>query len=102
MNKRQIEPRVAAAAVLVIGGIVGGIAGCGESPSVEIENPQESVGQAANVTQSIYNAKIIAKGASISGANGIHFGPDGLLYVASVIGSELLALDPANGEIKHR
>jgi len=102
MNKRQIEPRVAAAAALVIGGIVGGIAGCSESPPVEIENPQESVGQAANVTQLIYNAKIIAKGANISGANGIHFGPDGLLYVASVIGSELLALDPANGEIKHR
>ena len=44
----------------------------------------------------------IAHGASIGGANGIHFGPDGLLYVASVFGSEILAIDPESGAIKKR
>jgi sugar lactone lactonase YvrE len=44
----------------------------------------------------------IAQGASIGGANGIHFGPDGLLYVASVFGSEILAIDPESGAIKKR
>ena len=44
----------------------------------------------------------IAQGASIAGANGIHFGPDGLLYVASVFGSEILAIDPESGAIKKR
>ncbi len=44
----------------------------------------------------------IAKGASIAGANGLHFGPDGLLYVASVFGSEILGIDPESGAIKKR
>lgn len=44
----------------------------------------------------------IVQGASIGGANGIHFGPDGLLYVASVFGSEILAIDPESGAIKKR
>jgi sugar lactone lactonase YvrE len=40
----------------------------------------------------------LSTGANISGANGIHFGPDGLLYVTSVIGSDLTVLDPETGE----
>jgi len=44
----------------------------------------------------------IATGARISGANGIHFGPDGLLYVTSVIGSELVVLDPETGAVRKR
>lgn len=45
---------------------------------------------------------VLASGAAISGANGMQFGPDGLLYVASVIGSEIVVLDAATGEIKRR
>lgn len=44
----------------------------------------------------------IATGAATGGANGMHFGPDGLLYVASVFGSEILAVDPDSGEIRKR
>ena len=88
MNIRFLKLMVAA--FFITGVITGSIAGCSEAPSP------------AEVTQTLLNAKVIATGANISGANGIHFGPDGLLYVASVIGSELLAIDPANGEIKHR
>lgn len=46
--------------------------------------------------------RIIATGAEISGANGIHFGPDGLLYVASVIGAEVVAVNPETGEVERR
>ncbi|MCR9078857.1 MAG: hypothetical protein NXH78_07140 [Hyphomonadaceae bacterium] len=42
--------------------------------------------------------EVIATGANIAGANGIHFGPDGLLYIASVIGSDLTVIDPESGE----
>ncbi|MEL7112221.1 MAG: hypothetical protein AAGK93_04670 [Pseudomonadota bacterium] len=43
----------------------------------------------------------IATGANIAGANGIHFGPDGLLYITSVIGSDLTVIDPDTGaEVK--
>ncbi|MEM1432580.1 MAG: hypothetical protein AAGG11_00845 [Pseudomonadota bacterium] len=46
--------------------------------------------------------EVLATGANIAGANGIHFGPDGLLYVASVIGSDLTVLNPDNGEVVRR
>jgi sugar lactone lactonase YvrE len=49
-----------------------------------------------------HSVRVLATGAAISGANGIHFGPDGLLYVASVLGSELVVLDPDSGEVKRR
>ena len=39
----------------------------------------------------------IATGANIAGANGIHFGPDGMLYITSVIGSDLTVIDPLSG-----
>ena len=42
--------------------------------------------------------EVIATGANIAGANGIHFGPDGLLYIASVIGSDLTVINPDTGE----
>lgn len=42
--------------------------------------------------------RVIATGADIAGANGIHFGPEGWLYVASVIGSDITAIDPHTGK----
>ncbi len=47
-------------------------------------------------------AEVLVTGAGIAGANGLQVGPDGLLYVASVIGSEIVALDPDTGEVHHR
>ena len=41
---------------------------------------------------------VIATGANIAGANGIHFGPDGLLYITSVIGSDITVINPETGE----
>ena len=43
--------------------------------------------------------KIIATGASLAGANGMSFGPDGNLYVASVLGSSITVLNPESGKI---
>ena len=45
---------------------------------------------------------MLATGAGISGANGLHFSPEGLLYVASVMGSELVVMDPASGAVLER
>ncbi|MEX2326223.1 MAG: hypothetical protein WD558_00700, partial [Pseudomonadales bacterium] len=42
--------------------------------------------------------EVIATGANIAGANGIHFGPDGNLYIASVVGSDITVIDPDTGE----
>ena len=46
--------------------------------------------------------EVLATGANISGSNGLHFGPDGLLYVASVVGSDLTVIDPNSGDIVKR
>jgi sugar lactone lactonase YvrE len=45
---------------------------------------------------------VLAEGGGISGANGLHISPDGRLYVASVIGSELVVLDPDSGTVLER
>ncbi len=46
--------------------------------------------------------KRLAQGAEVSGVNGIHFGPDGRLYAASVLGSEIVVVDPETGHIEKR
>ena len=78
------------------------LSGCSEAP--EAGGP-ESAEQDETSTVSDLSPpapRIIATGANISGANGMHFGPDGLLYVVSVIGSELIALDPETGAVARR
>jgi sugar lactone lactonase YvrE len=45
---------------------------------------------------------ILATGANIAGANGVRIGPDGNLYIASVVGHELLTMNPDSGEILSR
>ena len=56
----------------------------------------------ASDVQGLTSLETIATGANIAGANGIHFGPDGLLYITSVIGSDLTVIDPESGEEQRR
>ena len=46
-----------------------------------------------------FEANIIATGANIAGANGLAIGPDGNLYVTSVLGSSISVIEPESGEI---
>lgn len=48
---------------------------------------------AATVTSKPSPPLLFKSGAEISGVNGIHFGPDGMLYAASVIGSTISVVD---------
>ena len=43
--------------------------------------------------------EVIATGANMAGANGIAIGPDGHLYVASVLGSSMTVLNAETGEV---
>ena len=45
---------------------------------------------------------VLAQGSPLHGANGIMFGPDGRLYVASVASSVVAAVDPESGAIVER
>lgn len=44
----------------------------------------------------------IATGAAIKGTNGINFGPDGNLYIASFAGEEIVVMNKQNGKILDR
>jgi len=46
--------------------------------------------------------RAIAKGAALHGTNGIRVGPDGNLYIASVMWSEIIVMNPRNGKVIHR
>lgn len=45
---------------------------------------------------------VLERGAPIHGANGLGFGPDGNLYIASVWGNEIVVLDPNFGTVLDR
>ncbi len=83
LNGRSIGP---ACMVLLA---AASVTGCGEStpdiPAAALVSPV-----------------VLAKGAGISGANGLHFSKDGQLYVASVLGSELVVLNPDTGAVVRR
>ena len=71
------------------------LTGCGDAVETSEIPTQIASGKLPATT-------LLATGARLSGANGLLFGPDGLLYVASVVGSEIVALDPDTGAIKKR
>lgn len=68
------------------------IAGCEKGVDVETSVASPSP------TSTLPVLETLATGANIAGANGIHFGPDGLLYITSVIGSDLTVINPDSGE----
>ena len=41
---------------------------------------------------------VLVQGAPIKGANGITFGQDGRLYIASIGGDQIVVMDPETGE----
>ena len=45
---------------------------------------------------------VLARGGPLHGTNGVYFGPDGRLYVASVSSAAVAALDPESGAIVER
>ncbi len=56
---------------------------------------------AAGVPEQI-EVKVLVRGAALHGTNGLYFGPDGNLYVASVFGGEIVALNPNSGKVLKR
>jgi len=53
----------------------------------------------ANAKSQKADLKILAKGAAIHGTNGIYFGPDDNLYIASFYGQEIVVMNKQNGKI---
>jgi sugar lactone lactonase YvrE len=55
--------------------------------------------KAVQEAQAPSNVQVLAKGGPFRGVNGMMFGPDGRLYVTSVVTPALAALDPESGAI---
>lgn len=49
-----------------------------------------------------YEVTEIVKGAALHGTNGLNFGPDGNLYIASFLGQEIIVMNKQNGTIIKR
>lgn len=50
-------------------------------------------------SQPVSNVHVLARGAAIHGTNGLYFGPDGNLYIASFVGGDIVVMNPDNGRI---
>jgi sugar lactone lactonase YvrE len=46
--------------------------------------------------------KVATRGGPLHGANGLYFGPEGNLYIASAMGREIVVMDPEDGQILDR
>jgi sugar lactone lactonase YvrE len=86
---------------ILAGIVVAGLLNVGCTPPDNAAD-KKTVAEAPKTQVKAAELRLLASGASISGANGIHFGPDGMLYVASVFGSELVVLDPKDGRVVKR
>lgn len=84
--------------VLIAVSFVGLMAGCTESPDSTMTSRETAPDASARDLPIV----VLARGAEISGANGLGFSPDGRLYVASVLGSELIVMNPESGAILDR
>ncbi len=58
--------------------------------------------ESEEVTDINYVLSELANGATLHGANGIDIGPDGNLYIASVVGQEIVVMNKENGTIVNR
>ena len=50
----------------------------------------------------VQNGKVLVKGSPIHGANGLAFDQNDRLYIASVLGREIVVMDPSTGKILDR
>lgn len=82
---RNLERRFPVILGLVLTGVVGACAS--ESPQ-----PRSDEGP----------VRVLASGARFRGTNGLLFGPDGKLYVASVVTPVIAVMDPETGAIEER
>lgn len=72
---------------------------CSQDQELDFEENPKAL-NAKKATNSIL--KVLAKGATLKGANGIDIGPDDNLYVASVNGTEIVVMNKKNGKIIKR
>jgi DNA-binding beta-propeller fold protein YncE len=67
----------------------------------DTQSPRLSMADVRAVhTQTI--TRVLARGGPLHGSNGLYFGPDGYLYIASCFGASIIVMDPDSGHIVRR
>ncbi|MFZ1946954.1 MAG: hypothetical protein WAW06_05360 [bacterium] len=74
------------------------LACCGVCWQERLVGDRRAEGQAGRQSP-FASPTVLAKGAPIHGANGIRFDRDNRLHVASVLGNEIMVMDPETGEV---
>ena len=90
--KSSSTSSLAPLSALVLAGMLGACSPDGSEPAGSTD---------PSTTAASANVSILARGGQFRGINGIHFGPDGNLYLASVVTPAVAAIDPESGEIVH-
>ncbi len=67
----------------------------------EIEIPEEIPEETVDPPIT-YTVSELTQGAALKGANGVDIGPDGNLYIGSVLGQQIAVMDKQNGTISER
>jgi len=77
---------------------------CSKETAQELKETQSTEKAISkNTTDEInYVLETLVQGAPVSGANGLDIGPDGNLYIASVLGQEIVVMNRNDGEIIDR
>jgi sugar lactone lactonase YvrE len=76
---------------------------CGDIPAAAAEVPPAEPAPAKEEAPAAEGgAKVLVAGSPIHGANGLMFDAKGRLYIASVVGREIVVMDPETGEILDR
>ena len=58
--------------------------------------------QAQSLRKGTVTVKVLVEGAAMHGTNGVTVNDQGLLYIASAVGQEIVVMDPHNGKILER
>lgn len=72
--------------LILLSSFVTALVACSPQPNSSGESPQPTAPG---------EVRILAKGGPFQMVNGLHFGPDGLLYLASVVSPALASICPA-------
>ncbi len=70
------------------------ITGTGQQPLAQAHQASQST-----TTHGQIITRVLARGSPIHGANGMFFGPDGYLYIASAMSGGIVVMDPNSGRI---
>ncbi|MFW5966593.1 MAG: hypothetical protein ACOCV2_03695, partial [Persicimonas sp.] len=106
----RVSSRVAPWVALLLAGMLLGVTACEDATTPQTDDDQTDqaqtetaeLGNASSTPGKTYQRKTLADGSEFHATNGIRVGPDGNLYVASVLSRSIGVVNPTNGKVIDR